>query len=222
MNWEYCYKIQDGVLTNTNLLYSPLKNTLGDTLCMSWDVNDPYQSNNESLTQDLIDFFFEREVKYLSIFKDKPWAPEIKEVDLNNKKIFIEWNNISLNAIINNDNLDLNNECPNWKEQIFNILSDINNAGYYKLALYPHCFFLNKEGLIKTIDFYSVIEKDYPFIERRLIEGMIGKDSTGRFDDSTSDGVINFKTFFDITMTNHLGKTWIKDNPFPEFYEKLK
>lgn len=221
MNWNYVYKIKDGAEETTNLLYTPSKNISGDTLCMSWELNNTYQNNNE-LTQELIDFFFEREVKYLNIFKEKPYTPIIKDIDLKNKKIFLEWNNESINYIVNDPNRDLNIECPNWRGQIFHILNDINSMGYYKLALYPHCFFLTKNGIIKTIDFYSVIEKSYPYIERRLIEGMIGKDSTRRFDDSTDNGIVNFKTFFDITMNHQLGKTWIKDNPFPEFYKRLK
>jgi serine/threonine protein kinase len=221
MTWNYCYKIKDGHQETTNLLYTPLKNSLGDILCMKWDINDAYQDGNKNLDQDLVNFFFDREVKYLTTFRDRPWVPEIKEIDLENKKILLEWNTESINAIINDPTRSLEDECPNWRDQIFNILDDVNSAGYYKLALYPHCFFINRDGIIKTIDFYSVIEKEYPFVERKIIEGMIGKDSTGRFDQATDGGVVNFKTFFEITMLHHLEKTWIKDNPFPEFYRRL-
>lgn len=220
MNWSYCYKIKNGQQETTNLLYTPLKNDLGDTLCMKWAIDD-YQKDNENLDQDLIDFFFDREVRYLNTFQDRLWAPQIQHIDTENKKIFLEWNNESINSIINDPNRDLDRECTDWRNQIFNILDDVDRSGYYKLALYPHCFFINKDGIIKTIDFYSVIEKDYPFIERKIIEGMIGKDSTGRFDQATDSGIVNFKTFFEITMTSHLGKTWLKDNPFPEFYRRL-
>ena len=221
MTWNYCYKIKNGKEETTNLLYTPLKNEIGDTLCMSWDCTDPYQSDNQNLDQDLIDFFFDREVRYLNIFKDRSWCPTIKEIDLDNKKIFLEWNNESLNAVLNDPSRNLDAECPDWEDQIFNILDDVNKSGYYKLALYPHCFFIDKDKKIKTIDFYSVIEKDYPFVERKIIEGMIGKDSTGRFDQATDSGVVNFKTFFEITMLEHLGKTWTDKNPFPNFYKRL-
>ena len=221
MNWSYCYKIKNEKLETTNLLYTPLKNLEGNILKMKWDPNEPYQKSNKNLDQDLIDFFFDREVKYIQIFKDKKWTPNIINIDTQNKEILLEWNHESLNAIINDPNRDLNTECPDWKEQIYNILLDINEMGYYKLALYPHCFFLSKDKTIKTIDFYSVIEKSYPFVERKLIEGMIGSDSTQRFDMATTDGLINFEFFFKITMLNHLEKTWVKDNPFPDFYKRL-
>lgn len=222
MNWSYCYKIKDGQLDPTNMLYTPLKDETGQTLCMSWDATDPYiLAENKNITQDLVDFFFDREVKYINIFKDRNWAPEIKEIDIVNKKIFLEWNVESINAIVNDPARDLNVECPTWKDQILAILKEISDAGYYKMALYPHCFFINKEGIIKTIDFYSVIEKDNPFIERRLIQGMIGEDSTGRFDNATTGQVVDFSLFFKNTMLNHLGKTWFRDNPFPEIYRTI-
>jgi hypothetical protein len=167
-----------------------------------------------------VDFFFEREVKNLTAFQGKPWAPKLIDIDLNARKIFIEWNKETLNTIMFTPGRDLDKECPNWKEQIFEILKDVLDSGYYKMALYPHCFFIDTTGNVKTFDMYSTIERDNPFIERRLIEGMIGEQSQGRFNDSTSDGVINFETFFKITLTDHLSKTW-PDNPFPDFYKRL-
>jgi hypothetical protein len=218
-NWKYFYKIVDGRPNTTNLLYTPLINETEDVMCMLWDENSLYQENTR-LTADLVNFFFEREVKYLTTFQGKPWAPKLIDVDLQNRKIFIEWNKETLNTIMFTPGKDLDEECPDWKEQIFEILKDILDSGYYKMALYPHCFFIDTKGKIKTFDLYSVIERDNPYIERRLIEGMIGEQSTGRFDDSTSDGVINFETFFKITLTDHLSKTW-PANPFPEYYKRL-
>jgi hypothetical protein len=218
-NWNYFYKIVDGQPNTTNLLYTPLINNTQDIMCMWWNETSPYQENKR-LTADLVNFFFEREVKYLTTFQGKPWAPKLIDVDLKNRKIFIEWNKETLNTIIFTPDRDLNKECPNWREQIFEILKDVLDLGYYKMALYPHCFFIDTDGNIKTFDMYSTIERDNPFIERRLIEGMIGEQSQGRFNDSTSDGVINFETFFKITLTDHLSKTW-PDNPFPDFYKRL-
>jgi len=218
-NWKYFYKIVDGRPNTTNLLYTPLINETEDVMCMLWDENSLYQENTR-LTADLVNFFFEREIKYLTTFQGKAWAPKLLEVDLQNRKIFIEWNKETLNTIIFTPGRNLDKECPDWKEQIFEMLRDILDSGYYKMALYPHCFFIDTKGTIKTFDLYSAIERNNPYIERRLIEGMIGEQSTGRFDDSTSDGVINFETFFKITLTDHLSKTW-PDNPFPDFYKRL-
>ena len=89
------------------------------------------------------------------------------------------------------------------------------------MALYPHCFYINNSGQIKTIDFYSCIEKDNCMLPRSQLEGIIGKDSTGRFDASTVDGIIDFSVFFEKTVLVHLAQNW-PTNPFPNFYTRLK
>ena len=218
-NWDYFYKIVDGRPNPTNLLYTPLVNTEGNVMCMLWDENSPYQENTR-LTADLVNFFFEREVKYLTALQGKPWVPKLIEVNQSSRKIFIEWNKETLNTIIFTPGRNLDAECPDWKEQIFRMLKDVLDSGYYKMALYPHCFFIDRQGNIKSFDLYSVIERDNPFIERKIIEGMIGHNSTERFDISTNNGVINFETFFKLTLTDHLKHSW-PDNPFPEYYERL-
>lgn len=220
MNWHYWYKIFEDRPRTTNMLYTPLVNDSGDTLCMKWDPNEPYQEGNTGLTEELIDFFFNREVKYLRLFQGKPWAPTVKKIDLDTRQIFIEWNKETLNTVLFTPGRDLDKECPDWKEQLYCILKDILDLGYYKMALYPHCFFIDTNRRIKTIDFYSFIERDNPYIEKRIIQGMIGDDSNGRFNQSTNDGVVNFETFFKITLKDHLKNNW-PDNPFPDYYKRL-
>lgn len=220
-SWKYFYKLSTDNQT-TNMLYTALVNEEENTFCMLWDETSPYQhGSNDRLTKDLVDFFFEREVKYLSKFQNKNWAVKIKEIDLKNRKIFIEWNSNTLHRIINDPLKDLSILCPDWKDQIFNILKDITDEGLYKMALYPHCFFLDNNNTIKTFDFYSCLEVKERFLPREKINGIIGKGSGMRFDEATTeDNCIDFDIFFKNTLQNHLGNTW-PDNPFPEFYQKL-
>jgi hypothetical protein len=88
------------------------------------------------------------------------------------------------------------------------------------MALYPHCFFLDKDNRLKTFDFYACVEINDPYIERSKIAGMIGSESVGRFDSATQNGIIDFSIFFKHTLLTHLNASW-PDNPFPEHYKKL-
>lgn len=221
-NWKYFYKIDPvhRYLTESNLLYTPLINPEGNVMCMWWDINSQYQPEHERLTIDLIDFFFNKELTYLTKFQNKPWTPKIIDLDQTNKKIYMEWNKETLNNIIYTDGRSLDVEIPNWQEQIFAILKDIYDMGYYKMALYPHCFFIDALGQLKTFDFYSTIERSNPYIERKRIEPMIGELSAYRFDEATRDGMIDFDIFFKGTLTHHLVKAW-PNSPFPDFYNRL-
>lgn len=222
-DWQYCYKLgyKFAEVTATNMLYTPKMNAEGNIMCMSWDAHDPYQSENTRITDELIDFFFQREVVHLQVFKDYPWAPKIIEIDMINKKVFIEWNTETCNHIIMGDNRKtLDEVCPDWKEQLFTILKDITDAGYYKMALYPHCFFLDEHNKLKTFDFYSCISSKERYLELSKIEGMIGELSVERFSRATTNGIIDFDVFFKETLLSHLGNQWPVD-PFPEFYNKI-
>lgn len=216
--WQYLYKIdyEHGHNVTTNMLYTPMINSDSNILCMLWDARNPYQCENTNLSDELVNFFFNRELTHLKLMQKFDWAPKI--VDLKDNKIFIEWGE-SLNHILMSGR-NLEEECPTWKDQIFNIIKDILNEGYYKVALYPHCFFINKAGKIKTIDFYSCVGIKERYIDRKNLEGMIGEQSNDRFNLSTVDTRVDFKKFFEITMTQHLSKNW-PDNPFPEFYKRL-
>lgn len=218
-NWNYLYKKDyiDGNDCPTNMLYTPLIDPEGTTMCMLWDAAHPYQAENKRLSDDLIKYCFDRELHYLTIMQKYQWAPRILSVEGN--RIYIEFTNETFNHIVSDPNRNLDAECSNWKEQIFNIIKDSLNEGYYKVALYPHCFFL-KDGIVKTIDFYSCVGIREQYIEKKIIDGMIGDNSINRFKRSEDNGRIDFKKFFEITMTEFLSTTW-KDNPFPEFYKRL-
>jgi hypothetical protein len=188
-------------------------------LCMSWDENSEYQKDNTRLTKELVNFFFEREAKHIKIFQGKSWCPKIVNIDYKERRIFIEWNKNTLNHIIFTGQ-NLNSICPNWQEQMFAIVKDIYTAGYYKMAMYPHCFYLDNDGVIKTFDFYSCVAKEEKYIKRETIEGMIGPKSGNRFNDATIDGLVYFDIFFKNTMLTHLATTW-PENPFPDYYRRL-
>jgi len=213
-DWKPFYKIRNGIYSTTNLLYAPIINPEGTVMCMDWTTENNY--HKEHCSPALIDFMFNREVTYLQKFQGYEWAPQI--IDITNKKIFIEWNVETLNTLLFVHNKPVDSVCPDWKHQLSTILQDLKNAGYYKMALYPHCFFLDKSNKLKTFDFYGCVEMSDPFIERTLIEGIIGPDSGGRFDSATVNGLIDFRIFFKNTLLNHLGTIW-PDNPFPELYK---
>lgn len=219
-DWNYIYKsTHEGIMCSTNAMYTPLSNHEGTIMCMHWDETSSYLKNDK-ITKELVNFFFERECKYIQLFQDKSWCPKLLEINNSDRKIFIEWSNITLNHIWFTPGKNLHEICPTWKDQIFKILKDIKELGFYKMALYPHCFYL-KDDVIKTFDFYSCVGIEERYIKRSDLEGMIGKYSSERFDLSTTeDGMIDFKKFIEITMTQWLGTHW-PYNPFPTFYKKI-
>jgi hypothetical protein len=171
------------------------------------------------IPNDVTKFFFDREVFYINKLQNFDFVPKVYEIDYVNQKIFIEFPGETLSQIVNGSR-SIDDECPDWKEQIHNILKTLRDTGYYKMALYPHCFFVDSNKRIKTIDYYSIIPTDDVYINRSMIEPMIGKEGAYRFDRSTVDEKIDFRKFLKITMTEHLNGMWPEDL-FAKWYSDL-
>ncbi len=222
-DWKYYYKLgPGGHKTESNLLYTPTVNNEGTVMCMHYRIDKQYRSNTpDELTQDLVDWFFKREVKFLKEMQHLSSTPEVYHIDYTNQKIFIEWNKETLSQIVHNLKRSIDSEIPNWKEQLVSIFKDLYLTKHYKLTLYPHCFFLDKNNNIKTFDFYAVVPHDERYIERKIIEGVIGPTSMQRFDQSTVDGKIDFQDFHRITVKTYIKDYWLDNNPFISVFDEL-
>lgn len=195
-NWNLYYKIHetDNILTTTQMCYEPLVNPEGTIFCMNFCYPCDYQTNQEreSYTKEHVDFMFERELKYLEIFKDKKWAPEI--IDIEDHQIFIKWYGKTCNDLIYKD-FNINNLYPNWYKDIENIIMDQISCGYLKASLYPHSHYYDDNGQMHAIDFYATIEKNNPYVEIEKLSSLIGFD-TDRFEKSTEGTLLNIENIF--------------------------
>jgi len=220
-SWKYYFKLQsDRTPSATNLLYTPTMNAEGTMLCMHYCSDSLYRNQISVISENVITWFFDREVRFLKAFGHLDSTPVVHDIDTVNRKIIIEWNKETLSQIIFDPERNLNEELPDWKEQVSKILIDIKHENCWKMSLYPHCFYISKNGKLKTIDYYSVVPYSERFIDRRVIEEIIGPEGAYRFDESTIDGKIDFKKFFEITSTKHLPKYW-PNSPFFKLFKEI-
>jgi hypothetical protein len=219
-NWEFIYKLENGWHSSTNVLYMPTISPEKDKMCMHFTENPMEYMKRSCVPRNptLMEDFFQRELKYLTIFQDKPWCPKILDVDPVERKILVEFNNESLNWPAYSEGRSLDDEFPNWKQDLFDIIKDVYDSGYIKASLYPHCFFYSKSGQLKMIDYYATIERDDTLLHRSLIEPIIGVDSEQRFIEVKEGDYYRMGDHFKNSL-----KTWIKwpGNPMPEFYDKI-
>ena len=210
---NYLYKIDytDKTQCTTNLLYTP--SIIGDTvLCMDWN---PSEYHEKVLSDSLLSWFFAREVCGFEKFQGYSWAPENMEINQLTRHIYFKWYGNTLNHILLDSNRDIYTECPDWKEQLNKILTDIVSNNYYKMTLYPHCFYLDDKKRIHTFDFYGCVPMDDCIVELSKVEDMIGADSVVRFAEARVDDNIDFGIFFDRLLETYMDKYWMGDNPFP-------
>jgi hypothetical protein len=222
-NWNYLYKTNysgSGTLSTTNMLYTPYVSPDGKTLLMRFDENSEYQKNNRQLNPELVTYFFNRELDNIKRFQGHDWCPELFDYDVGKQLIYIEFNHETVNYIVADSERDLDKELPDWKQQIEKMIVELYELQYYKMSLYPHCYFISEDKKLKSIDYYGGF-KVGDTISREFISGIIGANSLDRFDFATVNGNIDCDKFFEYTLKYQLDSMWKDKNPFPELYEKI-
>jgi len=190
-NWtEYLKRDgHDGLDRNqTNSVYAPMVSPDLDVLCMDF--------SNARITLPN-DFYFQRELYYLEKFKGYNWAPEVLTIDKTNKRIFFKWYGETCNDLVyTNRSVD--------NQQLKSCIRDILAAGVYKLNVYPHCFYFDKNDKIHTMGFYACVEKSDPYIPLEQVESLIGKESIHRWQEAIEGDKVNFKLFFNRAILEYV------------------
>ncbi len=185
-NWIPFYKYDDqgnpGCMSQQT--YEPLISPDGKVFCANYAFDNKYQRLWQPIrplyTEKVVEYFFEKELTYALRFKDKPWAPEILEVDLQSKRIFYRWNGPTCNEIIYSGKT----MPEGWRQQIYDIMIDLFEEGVYKLTMYPHCHFFDSHGQMHTIDMYGCVEVNDPYIDKEIMDGIIHETAQFRLDET--------------------------------------
>ncbi len=204
-NWTPFLKYHDGQLGMAQQTYEPLISPDGKTFCANYDWRNRYQrmhSERPLYTKEIVDYFFNREVKYLTMFINKPYAPEIVDIDEKRKRIFIKWYNNNCNHSIYSDKkFDLS-----WYNMIKDIVIDQYTTGYYKLTMYPHCHYIDNHGQMRAIDWYGVVPVEYPFIEEHYMQAIIHDSARFRLAETgeVKNNLIDLSIMFKRSLETHV------------------
>lgn len=203
-NWKPYFKLdKQGIRCTAQNTYEPLISPDGKTFCKNYDHTNLYQRNNPLYTKEIVDWFFNNEIKYLTLFKDKLYSPKITDIDYKNKKIFIKWYKKNCNEII------YSNEywpVEDWKLKIKNIIIDQFNSGIYKLTMYPHCHYIDDDNNMRTIDWYGCVDRNDPYVDSLYIDSIISEPSKHRLDETGEKncGRYNLEIMFKRGLFTHV------------------
>ena len=207
--WTPFFKYNDdGVLCLAQQTYEPLISPDRKIFCANYDWQNLYQRKYETrelYTADVCDWFFDNEVQHLLNYKDKPYTPTILDIDHKNKKIFFEWNGYTFNEML------FKGDTVAWEESLKYIMLDLYESGTYKLTMYPHCHYLDKHGVMKTIDWYGCVPVKSPFIEAKYMDAIVHETARFRLDETERTNThYNLELMYKQSMCNHVrweGKT---------------
>lgn len=209
-NWKPFFKLDsNGYRCMAQQTYEPLFNPEGTVFCANYDWMNKYQRLEDAsrplYTKEAVDYFFNQEVSYILKYQNQYFMPALLEIDHANKKIFFEWHGESCNHIIYSGK-NLESYCPNWKDQIKSILVDLYNLGTYKLTMYPHCHFIDKNGVMKSIDWYGCIPVDNFWVEAQWMDSIIHHTAKFRLEETGDivNGKYNLEKMFQGSMGKHV------------------
>ena len=187
--------------------YEPLVSDDGKTFCKNYAWPNEYQFRDTKdrplYTAEVADWFFHNELKYIEKFADKPYAPEVIDINYSDRKIYLKWYGVSCNQIMYRPHT-----WPQtlWRQQIKDIILDQYNEGVYKLTMYPHCHYISEEGNMRAIDWYGCVPVDAPYVEEKYMQGIIHDTAKFRLEETGAavDSVLNLETMFKRSLSEHV------------------
>lgn len=187
--------------------YEPLVSEDGHTFCCNYSFPTEYQYmetiDRPLYTNDVVEWFFFNELTYLEYFKDKPYAPEVIDVNYSERRIYLKWYGESCNQVMYG-----NKQWPQdlWRQQIKDIIIDQYNEGVYKLTMYPHCHYIDNNGQMRAIDWYGCVPVESPYIAEKYMQGIIHDTARFRLDETGAavDSVLNLEKMFKRSLGEHV------------------
>jgi hypothetical protein len=195
-NWKPYYKQaeKEGGSITTQMCYTPLVSPDGKTFCMDYNYPSQYQLSQDRLCyrEEFVELMWQREVEFVNHVRYYQWAPEL--VDIADHKIFFKWYGGTVNDVIYGSR-DLENRHPTWRRDILRVITQqYNDAGIIKPTVYPHSYYYDGIGNLRTFDFYSCVYKTDVKIPYEDIKDLVSDNS--RFDEALEDDQVNVETIF--------------------------
>lgn len=206
--WSPYLKLEtDGRLCMAQQTYEPLISPDGKLFCKNYSFPNKYQyietPDRPLYTKEVVDWFFINELAWIEFFKDKPYAPEIVDIDYTNQRIFLKWYDKSCNQVMYSGS-----PWPEaaWRKKIKDIMIDQYQEGVYKLTMYPHCHYIDDNNNMRAIDWYGCVPVEEPYIQEKYMQGIIHDTAKFRLEETgeSVSGVLNLETMFKRSLGTHV------------------
>lgn len=163
MNYKYYYNnVPEKGLCRNNLIYTSLIREDKKVFCQ-WYFNDGeyHKGQNEVVDPNKMNEKWIREITYLQYMeKHHPdLIPKILEIDLENKKIFLEINEEDFWEKAGCDFNNFDSVLPDWQDQMIEIILAHKKLGLYKYSMHPSSYFVIDKKL-KSINYFFTYHKD--------------------------------------------------------------
>ena len=177
--FEYYYNNVPGKgLCRNNLIYTSLINKSKTIFCQHY-VNDAdyHKGQNQVVDPNLMEEKWLREVNYITQMRNKYPAlvPEITNIDLFQRKIFLKIQGVDFWQQTLDNNCSYDDVLPNWQDQMLDIFKAHRALGIYKYSLHPSSYFI-VDGQLKSINYFFCYNNSSAPISLRSVMSHISED----------------------------------------------
>jgi len=177
--FEYYYNNIPGKgLCRNNLIYTSLVNADKTIFCQHY-INDTdyHKEQNQVVDPTLMEEKWLREVNYLTQMRNSfpDMVPEITNIDLDNKKIYMQIQGVDFWQQTLDNNCAYDDILPDWQEQMLEIFKAHKTLGIYKYSLHPSSYFI-VDGKLKSINYFFCYKDFEPQISIRSVLSHISED----------------------------------------------
>jgi hypothetical protein len=157
MKYQYYYNtLPNAAPTRNNLIYTSLMST-DYKVFVQWFHNDTtyHHGKNEVIDPGKMEEKWMRELNYINHITNRvpELVPIISEIDLVNKKIYLEVDGPDFWQQANYDSANYSTVLPDWEDQMLRIIQTHRNLGLYKYSLHPSSYFI-VNGKLKSINYF--------------------------------------------------------------------
>jgi hypothetical protein len=176
-NWDYYYNLEGTEHVRANLVYTPYVSPDKKTLCMSFNRDldyHKYDYENIRWNAEILKERFDKELEFHSIASKVMPTLKLQDVDMDNRKIFLEWhgNDFLMQGMTNGYDSVL----PDWQAQWIDRIETMWANDIYKISLHPNSWVAHDGELIPFNWFFCYHENNAPITIRSLLLQI----STGR------------------------------------------
>jgi hypothetical protein len=222
-NYYYNNTLEHGLVRN-NLIYTSMISKDKKTF-VQWYYNDTeyHQGKNQIIDPALMNDKWARELCFLQRMADhRPdLVPEIKDIDLINKKISLKIDGVDFWQQSLDRNCSFDEVLPDWQEQMLDILQAHRDLGFYKYSLHPSSYFV-VEGKLKSINYFFCHTEDEVEVPLSHFRSHISLDRQAKLEgyfaahNLSWDSVLPYRTLQMMTFES------FRSNYPDEFIEKAK
>jgi hypothetical protein len=199
-SWDIFYKYKQGGKLRANLVYVPRISPDRNVFCMDFNIDKRYFFDRTLYTDNIAQFYFDNEIRWLEHFQNKTFAPDLIDIDKTSRRVFFKWYDTSLNHI-----LEDKKTIDEHHNEIKNILAELSKT-VLKINYYPHTTYVDLNNNIRVHDFYGCVSNANSFLPMNMLTPILGKMDIWRFEQYNTDGLVDMKQVYALLLQVNSGE----------------